>query len=158
MSRKNELQRLIKQYRFETKEKEVDMHAVARWMSDRGWPMPEPVDPIDRLAKELSKAAREEVRQSASGRPYRANHAYPVTQGGKQLILWVDIDEATRAQMHRSLTLRREQMVGDAVQLTFDAEHWSSTHPTEEPIQMELDFAPDVEWRKNGEPRDKQTG
>jgi hypothetical protein len=122
MSRKNEMQRLIKQYKFETGAREVDMHEVARWMTAQGWPLPPPIDPIDRLAKELSKAAREEVRYSDSGRPYRANHAFPSPQGGKQLMLWVDIDEATRPQMHRSLNLRREQMVGDAVQLTLGAD------------------------------------
>lgn len=159
MSRRNEMQRVIKQYKHETGAKEVDMHDVARWMTARGWPLPPPVDPIDRLAKELSKAAREEVRYSnTSGRPYRANHVYPTMQGGKQLMLWVDIDEATRPQMHRSLNLRREQMVGDAVQLSFDAEHWNSIHPSEEPIEIELDFAPDVEWRKNSDDEVKEAG
>ncbi|MCB9570877.1 MAG: hypothetical protein H6709_02170 [Kofleriaceae bacterium] len=71
-------------------------------------------------------------------------------------MLWVDIDGATRVQMHRSLNLRREQMVGDAVQLSFDAEHWNSIHPAEEPIKIELDFAPDVEWRRNSDDDAKQ--
>ncbi len=52
--------------------------------------------------------------------------------------------------MHKSLQLRREQMVGDGLQLTFDADHWNNIHPGEEPIVMELDFTLDVEWRKNG--------
>ena len=45
--------------------------------------------------------------------------------------------------------MRREQMVGDALQLNLDAEHWSNEHPNEEPIQLPLDFSDDVEWRKN---------
>ncbi|MCB9507831.1 MAG: hypothetical protein H6697_09230 [Myxococcales bacterium] len=47
-------------------------------------------------------------------------------------------------------------MVGDAVQLSFDAEHWNSIHPAEEPIKIELDFAPDVEWRRNSDDDAKQ--
>ncbi len=50
--------------------------------------------------------------------------------------------------MHRSLTKRREQMVGDAVHLIYDADRWNSQHPDLEPIQMALDFEPDVDWRK----------
>ena len=52
--------------------------------------------------------------------------------------------------MQKCLVQRREQMVGDALQLTLDADHWNSVNPSEAPIQMPLDFGPDVEWRKNG--------
>src|SRR6202030_4003527 len=116
-----------------------------------GWQLPTPVDPIDRLASEFSHAAREEVRHDlVTGRPYRANHAFPSGQGKNgQLYLWVDIDFATRSPMHKSLVNRREQIVGDVVQLTFDAEHWNRIHPTDEPIIMPADFTDDVEWRKN---------
>lgn len=151
MATKNqEMQKLIRWYKDETGEREVDMKKVAQFAVLRGWPMPAPVDPIDRLAKDFSAAAREETRNDPkTGRPYRVNHVYTVTRGEEQLHLWVDIDEAPRAPMFSSLQMRREQMVGDAVQLTFDADHWNSIHPEEEPIHIELDFAPDVEWRKN---------
>ena len=51
--------------------------------------------------------------------------------------------------MQKSMVMRREQIVGDALQLSFDADHWNSIHPEEEPILMPLDFTDDVEWRKN---------
>jgi hypothetical protein len=73
------------------------------------------------------------------------------------MTFWVDIDEASRKIMHKSLIQRREQMVGDAVQLSFDAEHWSLSHPKETPIEIPLDFTEDVEWRKNGED-ERETG
>ena len=50
--------------------------------------------------------------------------------------------------MLRSLNKRREQMVGDAVHLTYDADRWNSQHPEVERIQIALDFGPDVDWRK----------
>jgi hypothetical protein len=65
-------------------------------------------------------------------------------------VVWVDIDEAPRKIMLKSLVNRREQMVGDGLQLTLDADHWNNIHPSEEPIVMPLDFTDDVEWRKNG--------
>ena len=63
---------------------------------------------------------------------------------------WIDIDEAPRAPVYKSLQARREQMVGDGLQLTLDADHWNSIHMDEKPIVMEMDFGPDIEWRKNG--------
>lgn len=151
-SLKQQLQAWIRQYKLEMDSSEVEMRDVAVWMAQKGWRLPKPVEPIDRLAKELAKAARDEMRYDAkTGRPYRANHAVAHSRGGKQLSLWIDIDEAPRKLMHRSLIQRREQMVGDAVQLTFDADHWNSIHPDEEPIVLELDFKEDVEWRKNSE-------
>jgi len=77
-SRHEEMQRIIRQFRFETGKSEVEMREVAQWAAARGWPLPEPVDPIDRLAREFSRAAREEVRRDGkTKRPYRANHDTP---------------------------------------------------------------------------------
>lgn len=149
-TKRQEMQRLIRFYKDETGEKEVDMHKVAAFATKKGWPLPKPADPLDMLAKQFSAAAREEIRHdAATGRPYRANHAMTTTQGDQQLTLWIDIDEAPRKPMLKSLVNRREQMVGDGLQLTLDADHWNSIHPNEEPIVMPMDFTDDVEWRKN---------
>lgn len=61
--------------------------------------------------------------------------------------MWVDIDEAPRGKMVKSLVQRREQMVGDGLQLTLDAMHWNSIHPDDEPINLPMDFTDDIEWR-----------
>lgn len=155
MAKKQEMQHLIRMYKDETGAKEVDMHEVARFALAKGWPMPKPVSPVDRLAKEFSEAAREEIRRDANtGKPYRANHAYKSWQNGQQLTLWVDIDEAPRGPMKMSLINRREQMVGDGLQLSLDADHWNSIHPNEEPIVVPMDFTEDIEWRKNAPDED----
>ncbi len=148
-NRTQKLQRMIRLYKDETGELEVDLKKVALFAKDKGWPMAEPKDPVDLLAKELARAAREETRHDdATGRPYRANHAVPGPGG--QFTFWVDIDEKpSRKHMLKSLMNRREQMVGDGLQLTYDAEHWSSINPAEEPIQIELDFTFDIELRKH---------
>lgn len=104
---------------------------------------------MEMLAKQLSKAARAEIRTDIeTGDPYRAYHSLPIKQGQQSLFVWVDIDQASRPQMQKSLGLRREQMVGDALQLSYDADHWNNNHPDDEPIQLDLDFGLDVEWRK----------
>ncbi len=46
--------------------------------------------------------------------------------------------------------MRRELMVGDGLQITYDQDHWNSIHPNEEPITLPMDFTDDIEWRKNG--------
>lgn len=53
-------------------------------------------------------------------------------------------------KMHKSLIMRRGQMVDDALLATYDADHWNSINPDQEPIIIPLDFTEDVEWRKNG--------
>jgi hypothetical protein len=144
------MQRLIRHYKDETGEKEVDMHKVAQFAVGKGWSLPAPTNPMDALAKQFSKAARQEIRRdNETGRPYRANHAVTSSQGSSQLTFWVDIDEAPRRVIHKSLINRREQMVGDGLQLTLDADHWNSVNPAEEPITIPMDFTDDIEWRKN---------
>ena len=88
MSQTKEMQRLMRAYKDETGEHEVDMHEVARYAIGKGWPLPTPADPIDLLARRFAKAAHDEIRYDAvTGNPYRANHALQVQSG--QLSLFV---------------------------------------------------------------------
>ena len=153
MSRDSEMQGMIRSYKRETGRTEIDMHEVAAWAVQKGWPLPKPTSPLDKLAKDFASAARQETRTDhETGNPYRVNHMYTVMREGGQYHLWIDIDEAPRSPMHASLTNRREQIVGDITQLTFDAEHWNRKHKDEEPIEIEKDFGLDVEIRRNAPP------
>jgi hypothetical protein len=147
---KKELQKIIALYRIITGETELDPRKMADFAVKNGIPLPQPKDPLELLAREISAAAREELRHDEkTRRPYRAYHSLPIEhRDGQVSFVFVDIEDATRPQMHRSLTKRREQMVGDAVHMVYDADRWNSQHPDLEPIQMALDFGPDVEWRK----------
>lgn len=157
MSKRKERQRLIRAYKEETKVTEIDMRKVALWAVKRGWPLPTPPDPIDLLTKQFSDDAREVISyDKATGKPYRVYHAVKQAHGGTQLHFFVDIEEATRPQMHMSLYNRREQMVSDGVMLTYDQDHWNAAHPSEEPIQMVLDLAFDIELRKSADDRDDE--
>jgi len=147
LSNKNQnLQKQIRYYKDEVGEKEVDLKKVADWMMAKGYPRPIPKTPTELLATELAAAAREETRyDKTTGRPYRANHALWTPQGN----LWFDIDEnPPRKKMVMSLMKRREQMVGDGLQLSLDADHWNGENAKEEPIQIPLDFEMDVAIRK----------
>jgi hypothetical protein len=153
-NKNQQMQAIIRQYRDETGETDIDMRKVARFAAKMGWPLSQPIDPVDMLAKEFSRAAREEIKyDKVTGKPYRVNHAIPADGG--QLRLWVDIDKAPRPKMLKSLINRREQMVGDGLQLSLDADHWNSINPQDEPIDIPLDFTDDVEWRKNAPDEDE---
>jgi hypothetical protein len=148
-TKRQRLQTVIKLYKQRTSKASVEMHEVAKFAAEMGWQMPKPKNPVDLLAEELSRAAREEFRKDeVTGRPYRANLAVTTTQkDGSQMTFWTDIDEAPRHVAHRSFSQRREQMVGDAVQLTSDVTHWNRVHLAEESIQIVLDFTDDVAER-----------
>ena len=153
MSQVQELQKLIRLYREETGETELDLHEVARFALRKGWPMPKPKSPIDLLAAQIKDAARQEVRKDrGTGRAYRAEHAVPArADKGQGTFYWIDIDDpaTTFASMRKSMVRRREQMVDDGVMLSLDQDHWNSMRPDEEQIALPLDFTQDVEWRKN---------
>ena len=146
-NRHREMQFIIREWKQSTGNIEIDMHEVAAFAEKKGWPIPPPISGLDRLAKEFSQAAREETRQdSKTGRPYRVYHAYPV-DGRGQGMLWIDIDEAPRKIMVKSTVMRREQVVGDMVQLYLDLDHWNGNNPDEEPIVLPTDLTEDVKER-----------
>ena len=101
------------------------------------------------MAKQFADAARGEIRHDPdNGKPDRVYHAVR-NYGQLSLFKWIDIHEAPRQVMKKSLVQRREQMVGDGVQLTLDLKFWNKIHPNEEPIDLPMDLSPDIEWRLN---------
>ena len=151
MTKNEQLQALIQRYKAETGKKAVDLDVVAGWAISRGATLPKPKTARELFAAQLADAARAEYRvDSKTGLSYRANHALRQrTPGGHQLVLWVDMEDATRPQMLYSLSDRRQQMVGDAVHLKIDEMIWNSKHQDEEQIGLDMDFTYDVEERLN---------
>lgn len=150
MKKSQQIQNLYKLYKQETGNQIVDLHKFSKWLEAKGWTMPVPPNPLDLLAKQVAEALREQTRKdSTTGLPYKVNFSFTV-DGTGQGVYWADVDEAPRKIMLKGLVQRREQMIGDAYQLTLIQDHWNSINPHEEPIQLPLDFQPDVDWRKNG--------
>lgn len=151
MSKKQrEMQHLILEWKRVSGKVEIDMHAVAAFAASKGWPIPQPISGIDRLAREFSKSAREETRQDAkTGHPYRVYHAFPA-DGNGQGMLWIDIDEAPRHIMAKSAVMRREQVIGDMLQLYLDLEHWNRVNTNVDPIVLITDVTEDIQERLSG--------
>uniref|UniRef100_E6PCP0 Uncharacterized protein n=1 Tax=mine drainage metagenome TaxID=410659 RepID=E6PCP0_9ZZZZ len=144
-----QMQIIIQEYKDEYGVSVWDMNDVAEYAAKRGWKLPTPLTPMQLLAKEFAKAAREETRpDEETSEEYRVNHAVFDTHEG-QRTLWGDIDRAPRAFMVKSFVQRRQQMVGDAWQLAVDVGRWNRVHANEEAIQVEFDFGPDIEYRRH---------
>ncbi len=105
-------------------------------------------DPYDRLAEDMSRALRDEYATDQLGRRYRKNHAVRVTKGGVQYTMWAILGHSAREHMHKAFIQRREQIVGDCVQLSTDVEVYNDLHKEREPIQILMDFRDDVEERR----------
>ena len=154
-----DLQRIYRHYRDKTGDKFPEMHDVAKYARDKFQvEMPKPPTELDMLAKKFSKAIRQEERiDKVTGEPYRANHSFDEIRGDEKIFRWLDIDEdAPRNKMHKSVYNRREQMIGDGLQLVRDADHWNRIHPEERPIQPSLDFEDEISWRRASESGDDE--
>ena len=108
------------------------------------------VDPLAKLAEDMSTALREEYATDAEGRRYRVNHAVRVTRGGVQYTFWAMMEAAPREHMQKAFIQRREQIVDDCVQLATDVEAYNSMKKDQTPIPMLFDFRDDVAERRYG--------
>ena len=123
--------------------------AVA-WGVSQGMIQTPEVDPLSKLAEDMSSALREEYAIDEYGRRYRVNHAVRVSKGGVQYTFWAIMKDAPRDHMQKAFIQRREQIVGDCVQLSTDVDAYNGFNSHEKPIQMLFDFRDDIEERQAG--------
>ncbi len=149
MSKRQERQRFIRFYKEQTGESEISMPKVAAFAKTQGWEMPKPPSDIDMLAKLFADDAQAERRyDGATNRPYRAYQAIPAGPVQLNMFVYVDTDEATRPQMHKSSVIKREQIVSDGYNLELDLDLWNRVHSDEEPIVLPMDLTMDIAIRK----------
>jgi hypothetical protein len=149
------LLQFIDQYIADTGIHNIDMRLVAAWAIGKGLWHPQPEDKIKRLARDLSRAARQDYILDDDELPVRHIHAYKVKQGEVQLTFWVMMEEATPSQMRNSAQLRRNGFLSDAIQLDRDVRHYNKHYNPGDPIEVEYNLFPDVdENRHPGEYKD----
>lgn len=147
---KEQLQRIWHQYEAEHGSVPATAREAVAWGLSKGMIEIPEVDPLDKLASDMSTALREEYATDECGRRYRVNHAVRVTKGGVQYTFWAIMKDAPREHMQKAFIQRREQIVGDCVQLDTDVEAYNALHKEQRPIQMLFDFRDDIEERKFG--------
>lgn len=144
------LQELWREYEQEHDHAPASAREVVDWaVRYRALPLPR-IDPRDILASQMSRALREEYDTDNKGRRYRLNHAMRITKSGVQYTIWGILGYAPHLHMQRAFTQRREQVIGDLVQLQVDVEVYTERTPHEPPIQLVLDFTDDVAERRAG--------
>jgi hypothetical protein len=122
--------------------------AVERAVAEGLLELPE-IDPYDVLAEQMAHALREEFQTDAKGRRYRVNHAVRVSRGGVQYTFWASMGFAPHDHMEKAFAQRREQVVGDLVQLKIDVDVYNDLNRGKKPeIQLVLDFSDDVAERQ----------
>ena len=143
-----QLQGLWRAYEQEHDHAPASACEVVDWAVSHGLLALPRVDPRDVLASQMARALREEYGEDAQGRRYRVNHAMRVTKGGVQTTFWGILGRASHDHMQRAFTQRREQVIGDLVQLQTDVEVYNEMVPDKSPIQLVLDFSDDVAERR----------
>ncbi len=122
--------------------------AVARAVAEGRLELPE-YDPIDLLADRMAQALRAEYKTDDQGRRYRVNHAVRVTRSGVQYTFWGVMGYANHEFMERAFTQRREQIVGDNLQLRIDVDVYNDMNRGTRPeIQLVLDYTEDIAERQ----------
>lgn len=109
------------------------------------------IDPYNALAEEMGQALRAEYRTDKAGRRYRVNHAVRVTKAGVQYTFWAVMGFAEHSHMERAFAQRREQIVGDCLQLKTDVDVYNDLNlgkgvPT---VQLVLNFTDDIAERES---------
>jgi hypothetical protein len=148
LSKTEQLQRAWHQYERQNGQIPASAREASVWAVRNGLISLPDVDPYDVLADEMSRALREEYAKDNRGRRYRVNHAVRVTKRGVQYTMWAMLNSAPREHMTRAFIQRRDQVVGDLVQLATDVAVYNDMNKEAEPIQLVLDFTHDVEERR----------
>ncbi len=145
MSKAAEYQRIWHRYNEESGGTPTTPREIVEWGVSRGLLTLPVVDARAQLADEMARAMREEYRTDpVTGRRYRANHAVRVMSDGIQFALWADMALAPRDHMEKAFAQRRQQIVGDCIQLKADVDVYNDSHKDAAPIQLVLDFTDDV--------------
>lgn len=142
------LQALWRQYEHKHDHEPASAREVVEWaVREEKLKLPD-IDPLDVLAGQMARALREEYETDEQGRRYRKNHAVRVTKDGVQTTFWGILGFAHRSHMEKAFTQRREQIIGDCLQLQIDVEVYNDMNPDKKQIQLILDFSDDVAERR----------
>ncbi len=149
MTKNEQLQKAWHHYDNNKDHLPTSTRQVVNWAVSEGLlELPE-IDPYEVLAEQMAQALRSELKTDRSGRRYRVNHAVRITTSGVQYTFWGMLGSAPHGHMEKAFAQRREQIVGDCVQLKTDVDVYNDMNKGKAPaIQLVLDFQDDVAERE----------
>jgi len=144
MTYKEQLQKIVSDYRSAGQPWPATTHDMAAWAIGEGKWHPQHGAMLKKCAEELADAMREEYVTDPQGRRVRAKHVARYGEGQSQIPLWADIRTATRDHMEIAFQQRRQQILGDCRQLKTDVDSYNDNYSSVNPIQMVFDFTYDL--------------
>lgn len=138
---------LIDQYKRAHAVEEIDPSVAAEWAYSEGLWKRMPVDPVQILRREMTRALRGEYILDPQNREVRKNH--PVFDGTAGKVIWVEITKAKPEQMRMSFMHHRNRILSECKQLSFDYDSYNENNPYNATLPpIEFDFTPDIEEAK----------
>ena len=144
MTYREQLQKIAEDYRAAGMPWPARSNEIAAWAIDNNLWQAHRSTLISRCAEEISDALREEYYTDPQGRRVRTKHVARIEVDGKQLPLWDDIRSGNRDHFLISVQNRRQQIVGDCLQLKTDVDSFNENNNPGAAIQLILDFSDDV--------------
>jgi hypothetical protein len=141
---KEQLQRIVAEYRGNAQPWPATSHEMAVWAIETGRWHPQRSAMLRKCTEELSDAMREEYITDPQGRRVRSKHVARYGEGQAQIPLWADIQTAGREHMGIAFQQRRQQILGDCRQLKTDVDSFNDNYNNAEPLQMVFDFTDDL--------------
>ena len=151
MTKNEKLQQTWHDYETQLDHLPTSTKQVVSWAVANGLLSLPEIDPYELLAEQMAQALRSETRVDRLGRRYRVNHAVRITSSGVQYTFWGTLGFAPHDHMQKAFSQRREQIVGDCLQLKTDVDVYNDLNIGKSPtIQLVLDFQDDVAEREIG--------
>jgi hypothetical protein len=119
------MQNIVGRYRESGRPWLATTEQMAAWAMDNHLWAPHRSRLIRLCADQIADAMREEYITDPQGRKVRAKHAARIKIGNKQQYLWDDIRTAGHEHMQVASQQRRQQIVGDCVQLKRDVDSYN---------------------------------
>jgi hypothetical protein len=140
-----ELLQIVDRYVEETGDKEPDLRDAARWAHAEGLLETPSIDVIRVMARALARACRQDYIVDENGEPVRRRHAVREERGQEQMTLWPKIEDMSPQKMRKSLQVRKQGTLQDALQIERDRRYFNTHYNPGDPIPMDYNLNPDIE-------------
>ena len=148
------LQDMVEKYRKAGQRWPATSRDIARWAFQKKLWAPQEKNIVGQLARDISRAMREEYYTDPQGRRVRTKHAAwrveddlsdeEASRPQMQKMLWADIRSDDEDHIIAALQQRRMQIVGYCKQLKTDADSFNDNHKSGKKIQMVFNFEDDL--------------
>jgi hypothetical protein len=145
MSYMRQMQILADEFFCETGRVSATKTEMAAWAIRTGrWNRQEEVA-LKQCADDFAEALRVEYVTDPKGRRVRTKYAATLEREGKKQTFWGDRKNVGREFIEVSVKQQRNRVAGELYQMKVDLDSYNELYNDGEPLQIPLDFTPDIE-------------